>query len=230
VRLFCLPHAGGSAALFHTWPADLPRAVEVVCIQLPGHGNRFAEAPFTRLDTLLSYLLPAMRDLVDIPYAFFGHSMGALVGYEAAIRLERMGWPAPERLFVSSCRPPSVPVTPYPMYRLPDAEYVARLRDIGGIPDVLLDAPEFLEAFLPVLRADFTLIETWPRTEAHRLDIPIVAFGGDDDPLVSLDLLRGWVRHTTAAFRCHEMPGGHFYLREHQRRFLARLTDEVLGL
>jgi len=226
LRLFCLAHAGGAPTLFHTWPAGLPEHVEVVGIQLPGHGSRYAEKPLERMDDLVARLLPELIAATNVPFAFFGHSMGALIACEAAGRLERVGRYA-EHIFVSACRPPHMPVTPTPMHRLPEHEFIERLRRIGGIPDTLLDLPEFLDAFLPMLRADFTLIETWRGSQTQLLTCPMTAFVGTSDPLVTPWQMREWQRHTGGPFVFQDFAGGHFYLKENQADFLARLAWEI---
>lgn len=228
-RLFCLAHAGGAPTLFHTWPADLPDDIEVVGIQLPGHGRRYSEPPLDNMDALLDGLMPALLSATDIPFAFFGHSMGALIACEAAARLEGLGRYA-GHLCVSACRPPHMPVTPTPMHALPRSAFVERLRGIGGIPDELLNLPDFLDAFLPVLRADFTLIETWRGSETTRLSCPMTAFCGDADPLVPAEQMRAWSRHTQGPFSFHSFRGGHFYLRENQAALLARISREVAAI
>ena len=195
VRLFCLPYAGGGASMFRDWPAALPRALDLRPVRLPGREDRLREPPHTSLPALVDEVAGAIGPLLDWRFALFGHSMGALVAFELAREVRRRG-AAPQWLFVAGCRAPHR-LAPSGLSGLPDARFVSALNlKYGGIPDAFLNAPELLEFFLPVVRADLSLVDSYCYQPEPPLDCPISGFGGIDDPNVGRDELRAWREHT----------------------------------
>ena len=134
LRLFCFPYAGAGASIFRTWPDGLPADVEICPVQYPGRGTRPMETPFTEISSLVRALAQAMLPLVDKPFAFFGHSLGALVAFELAQELRRQSSLQPARLFVSADRAPQIPRRNRPIHALPEGEFLAELRRLNGIP------------------------------------------------------------------------------------------------
>lgn len=213
VRLFCFPYAGGAAAVYHSWPQALSTDVEVCAIQLPGRGARFRDAPHTRLANLVRASADALGPSLDMPFALFGHSMGALVVFELARELRRRGAPAPVRLLVSGHEAPHRPDPDPPIGHLDDAAFVAEVcRRYDGIPREVLDQPDLMDLVLPVLRADFSVIENYAYAPEEPLDCPISCFGGTEDVRVSRADLEAWQEQTRASFRLRVIPGGHFFL------------------
>ncbi len=215
LRLFCLPHAGGGAREFFSWSAALPPYVELCPVLLPGRETRFSEPRFTELSLLADAVVAAWEPYLDIPFAIFGHSMGALVAFECARRLRKSGHPAPQWLFLSGRRAPDRQPDPHPLHALPDAEFVDQLhRTYRGIPQEFLENPEIMAVFLPTLRADIAVVESFRFEEQEPLDCPITVFAGQEDASVSWQQLFAWKRQTRRAFAAHIFPGGHFYPRE----------------
>lgn len=212
LRLFCFPYAGGSDLTFRTWPLELPAAVEVCGIQLPGHGNRLREALIDRIEPLVDALTPMLVPYMDRPSAFFGHSMGALIAFEVARRLRRDCGPEPEYLFVSGRPAPQLPDPERRTYDLSEPEFLEELRRLNGTPQEVLEHPELLQLTLPIIRADFALCQNYRYAPGARLDYPIFAFGGVDDQEVSPEQLRAWGDQTTASFSQRMLPGDHFFL------------------
>jgi medium-chain acyl-[acyl-carrier-protein] hydrolase len=227
-RLFCLPYSGGGAAAFHRWAALLPEAVELNLVQLPGRETRLREEPLTRMETLINALVPMVAGLLDRPYALFGHSMGALSAFELARGLRRKGAPAPLCLFVSGRRAPQLADPEPPLHTLADGPFVAAVvRRYNAIPRIILDDIELLRLFLPTLRADFELLETYTYRTEPPLACPIVALGGNDDARASAQELAAWQMHTQSWFQMRRFPGDHFYLQS-ERDALIRLLVDVL--
>ena len=214
-RLFVFHHAGGGASSYVSWARALQHVAEVVPVQLPGRENRRREAPYRRLLPLASDLADVLRPLLDVPFSFFGHSMGAFISYEVARVLRDRHGVHPEHLFVSGFRAPHLRDEEQPIYTLPDAEFVRALcRRYDGIPSVILQDPELLSLFLPVLRADLELVETYGHYASEPLACPIYALGGEDDTRIDEERLRGWQKHTTGDFKHRIFSGGHFYLQQ----------------
>ncbi|MBN1401017.1 MAG: thioesterase [Anaerolineae bacterium] len=233
VRLFCFPYSGASAAIYHPWAQAMPAGIEVCPVELPGHGSRLAEPLYEQLSPLVEAALEALLPYLDVPFALFGHSLGALVSFELARSLQRQHGLAPACLFVSGHAAPQIPDPEPPIHTLPEEAFVEKLRALNGTPDEVLDHPELRALVLPILRADFTMCETYHYGDEPRLRCPIAAFAGLSDPYVTRDDLSAWREQTVSSFSMHLLPGDHFYLQREQRRLIeimARKLNEWLGL
>jgi medium-chain acyl-[acyl-carrier-protein] hydrolase len=227
LRLFCFPYAGSGASVFRTWPQGLPTDVEVCPVQLPGRGTRLMERPFSRLSPLVQALTHALYPLLDKPFAFFGHSLGALVSFEVARELRRQYGVHPVRLFVSSGHAPQIPRRGLPIHTLPEREFLEELRRLNGTPTELLAHRELMEIMLPVLRADFALYENYVYAHDSPLNCPILAFGGLQDRKVSHRDLEAWRDQTSVAFSLRMFPGDHFFLNATVSPLLQVLSREL---
>lgn len=219
LRLFCFSFAGGGAIDFRDWSRDCPDGVEVYAIQLPGRGARIHEPPLTRIEDVANVLAGAVAGLLDRPYALFGHSLGGRVGFALARRLKVLGRPAPQVLAVSACRAPGL--SGINVANLSDDAFLRHIATLGGTTSDVLGNAELMELILPVLRADFLLhdsLEAGP----PRLDCPVLACGGTEDPNVVRADLEAW-RGVGGGFDLRLFPGGHFYLREQRRELIATL-------
>lgn len=212
MRLFCLPHAGGGATGFHTWPSALPAGVQVCAVLLPGRETRFSEPPIADFDRLLDAIAEQLRPWLDLPFAVYGHSMGALLAFEWVRTLERDGARTPQWVFLSGRRAPDAAPDPERLCDLPDRPFVEALTHIyQGIPEQLLQDPELLDFFLPILRADISVVESYRFRDAGPLQAPLTVFAGVGDRSVTWDQLIAWRRHTRGRFAAQLFPGGHFY-------------------
>ena len=227
LRLFCFPYSGGGASVFHTWAEQLPVDVEVYAVQLPGRETRLAEPSFTRLTPLIEALTAALQPHLDKPFAFFGHSLGALISFELARALHRDYTTYPVHLWVSGHGAPQVHERQAPIYGLPEPEFITALRAYNGIPEEVLTHAELRELILPILRADFELFDTYTHEDGEPLPCAISAYGGLDDPSVPTVQLAGWREQTAADFTQHLFPGDHFYLNTARPLLLQTLRDEL---
>jgi medium-chain acyl-[acyl-carrier-protein] hydrolase len=227
VRLFCLPFAGGGASRYREWPAYLPEDVEVVPIQLPGRESRFCEPAIDSIEMLADQLTDGISGYLDRPFALFGHSMGALIAFELARRLRRVGF-EPIHFFASGCRAPHVPSRSPKRHVLPDSQFVAALRNLNGIPPDLLENAEFMALLVPMIRSDFKLAETYRFRPQGPLSCPVSAFGGHQDDEVTDDDLEAWSHHTTGPFDVHLLPGDHFFVNS-SRATLLRIVSSKIG-
>jgi medium-chain acyl-[acyl-carrier-protein] hydrolase len=225
LRLFCFPYAGGAASLYRTWPQHLPPTIELCAVQLPGRENRIRESPYTNLVDLVAALLPNLLPVLDKPFALFGHSMGALIAYEVARQLQQHRQ-IPTHLLVSGRRAPVLPEPEALLHTLPSDEAFLRElhRRYHNIPTVLFEETELRALFVPLLRADLTLVETYQCTQLLPLPCQLVALGGTDDPRVAPHELQAWQVLTQADFASHRFPGGHFYLNEQVQPLLATIA------
>ncbi len=228
LRLICFPYAGGSASAFFGWDAELPPLVQVCPVHLPGRARRIHERLHRRIGPLVLELHEGLRPLFDRPFALFGYSMGALLAFELARALEATHGPQPELLIVAARRAPHMPPTQAPTFNLPDTKFLAELRRLGGTPEGVVADPELLDFYLPVLRCDFELTQTYVYNDGPPLSCPIVAIGGDHDPEVTVDELEGWKEHTRSKCSVRVLEGSHFLLQT-RRRDLLREIRRALG-
>lgn len=211
-RLFCFPCAGGGAENFRGWAAELPEFLDVSAIQPPGRGARFREPLVDRIGEWLDSLEAAIAPELDRPFAFFGHSVGALTAFELTRRLRRAGRPLPARLFVAGRRAPHLPSRRPRLHALPREQLLAELRSLNGTPPEVLAHEELMDLLLPILRADFSLDATHVYLPEPPLERPITAFWGDADPLADEAQTRAWSEHTTAGLSLHGFAGDHFFV------------------
>jgi medium-chain acyl-[acyl-carrier-protein] hydrolase len=225
-RLFCLPYAGAGGGVYRDWSAHLPSTVGVIAVQPPGRESRFSEEPIAQMPVYVTQLAAAVRPLLDRPYAVFGHSMGARVAFELCRLLRQDGLPLPARLYLSGCPAPQLPGPP-PRWNLPEPELIDALHDLGGTPPEVFDSPSLMSMFLPMLRADFALLETFPHAEAPPLPIPIGGFAGRADPEAPPDSVRAWAVHTSEDFVLHEFDGEHFFLHDQRAALLQVIAADL---
>ncbi|MBD1879521.1 thioesterase II family protein [Coleofasciculus sp. FACHB-T130] len=227
LRLFCFPYAGGGALNFRTWSQGLPVGVEVCAVELPGRGKRILEAPFTQALPLVQAIAHALLPYLDKPFAFFGHSMGALVSFEVARLLRRKYGISPVHLFVSGRSAPQLPAKEPPIHALPEPAFIEELRRLNGTPEAVLENVELMELLLPILRADFAVLETYVYAAEPPLQCPITAFGGLQDVKVSVERLEAWQQQTSAKFSLQMLPGDHFFVQSAQPLLLQFLSREL---
>jgi len=216
VRLVCLPHAGGSASFYFPMAKAFGPDVEVMAVQYPGRQDRRNEPGIDTVSQYADEIFAVLRHLDDRPLVLFGHSMGAVLAYEVAIRMTRAGLPSPMRLFASGRRAPSR-YRDENLHRGSDEQIVAELRALGGSNQGMFADPEMLSLILPSIRGDYRAIEQYQHDAEARLDCPVTVLVGDDDPRVSIDEARAWAEHTTAPTELEVFPGGHFYLVDHSQ-------------
>lgn len=230
LRLFCFANAGGSTGQFRSWGAMLPASVEVCAVQLPGQGMRMRETPYTRTAPLAKDLADNIEPLLTVPFALFGYSVGGLIAYELARELRRRDHLA-AHLFIAARRAPHLPVTSSPIHHLPDTAFIEALQHrYNGIPATILQEPDMLALFLPVLRKNFELLETYAYVPDRPLDCPISAFGGHQDLTVNADQIAAWEEHTTSRFSSQMFSGGHFFLQDHLDAVLQTMNSDLSRL
>ncbi|OLP20315.1 putative thioesterase [Leptolyngbya sp. 'hensonii'] len=226
LRLFCFPYAGAGASVFRTWATQLPETIEVYAIQLPGRETRLREPLFTDLVPLVEALTPVLLPHFDRPFAFYGHSLGALISFSLSLQLRRSGQPLPQHLLVASRRAPQIP-TQSPIHALPDPEFALALQRYDGTPEAVLQNAELMEIFLPILRADLMIHERYQHADEPPLDCPISAFGGVQDQEVSHPELAAWEFQTASSFKLRQFPGGHLFLKQEGAALLTAIVEDL---
>jgi surfactin synthase thioesterase subunit len=223
--LICVPFAGGGVAAFRGWSGGLPEDVELLVVQLPGREARLREPPFDNIPEIVDAVRAVVGQASELPYALFGHSMGALVAFELALSLEAGPGRGPDHLFVSARRPPDEPEPDPPVHGLPDDAFVDELqRRYRAIPDAVRQEPELLALLLPTLRADIRAIERYAPSSPRKVRCPVHVFGGVQDSYPRPAQLPGWQRVAEHGVRVRLFPGNHFYLAEQQAALLADIS------
>jgi medium-chain acyl-[acyl-carrier-protein] hydrolase len=227
LRLLCFPYAGGSAAAYREWQKALPDSIEVWPIQLPGRGRRLSENPYTQLARLIGDLGEDILCNMPGPFAVFGYSMGALIAFELARRAQEKGTRGPIHLFVAARRAPHLPPSNTLTYDLPEFELIAELGKMQGTPTQLLEDPEAMRLFLPTIRADFELVQTYRFQAGLKLNCPITALGGVRDSSGDYRQIEPWKAQTSARFAVRMFPGDHFFINTCQRALVSVVEQEL---
>ncbi|MBN6100565.1 thioesterase [Xanthomonas sp. CFBP 8703] len=231
MRLFCFPYAGGSSTdpVFRQWANAMPAEVELCILETPGRARRMTEPLEASLPRLVERLVPVFAACTDKPFVFFGHSLGAIVAYELARALAAAKLPCPSQLIVSAKQAPHLPYTRR-LFDLPREQFIDALRELNGTPDELLQNEELLDLVVAVLRNDLEMAFNYRYSGAPLRHVPILAFGGRDDPHVDIQTVLAWKTHT-AQFRSEIYPGGHFYLQRESKNVVRdRMVDIMAAL
>lgn len=227
MRLFCFPYAGGSAAIFRPWAGGSRAHFDVWAVEYPGRGLRRSEPPATSLHVLIDAITGAIAPFLDRPFAFFGHSMGALVGFEVLRALKTAQGPEPTGFFASGCQGPRLKGKRDSIHKLPEREFIEELRSLGGTPEELLAEKALLRLLMPALRADFEACATYRCTEGPKISCPTFAYGGMQDPEVTREDLDAWRGECSSLFRLRMFPGNHFFIHSAESTLLHVLSRDL---
>jgi medium-chain acyl-[acyl-carrier-protein] hydrolase len=233
LRLFCVPFAGTGASAFNAWSSAFPDTVELHAVQLPGRESRYHEPALSDAYEAARLLADAIEPYLDRCYVFFGHSMGALIAFEAIRELRRRHAPMPAQLFVGARRAPQLAAMRPPLTHVPREVFLRLVSDYYDSPPAAWQNPDLLEIVLPVLRADMALCEGYVYRREPPFDFPIQAFAGLRDRSAPLSAVQAWREQTTGEFAVEGFDGGHFFvnasLARLQQVMLLRLEHLMLG-
>ena len=228
LRLFCFPYAGGGGGIFRSWVRQLQPAIEVIPALLPGREIRLREAAFTSIDTMVETLSREIVPYLDRPFAFFGHSMGAMISFELARRLRSERGVEPEHLFLSGRRAPQLPERDPVIHDLPEPEFIVEVERLNGTPKEVLESRELMEILLPMLRADFAVCSSFNYVPGAPLKCSITALGGTKDETATREKLAGWCAETTGRCTVTMLEGDHFFVNQ-QRDEILRIINRTLS-
>lgn len=229
-RLFCFPYACGGASLFRHWPESLPMAVDVLGMQAPGRECRYLEEPVGALTEKVEILRQEIDRYLDVPSVFVGHSSGALIAFELLRSLDHAAKQCVKAIVISAKRAPHLPRIKGRIHDLPFEELLDRLKALNSIPGELLADRELMRLFAPLIRADFSVSETYRFVAGPKEHVKAVLFWGRDDPDVSRESMLQWQRHFSQTVEFHTFAGSHFFIRTHHDLFVERLGSIVKPL
>lgn len=224
-RLVCFPHAGGSSTFYFPVSQAMSPTVDVLAIQYPGRQDRRHQPCIDDIHALADAIVDELVEWIDRPVTLFGHSMGASVAYEVAVRLEQRGTTA-LGLFASGRRAPSRH-RDEKVHLSDDAGLIREMKRLSGTESQILTDPDLLEMLLPAIRSDYRAAETYQHRPGPPLKCPVTALIGDADPKVTEEEARDWEKHTTGPFRLRVFPGGHFYINNHAQTVIRELGEHI---
>ena len=225
LRLFCFPYAGGSSIIFRPWLNKLPNNIEICPIELPGRGSKMKPAPFNRLVPIIKSLSLQIQPYLDKPFTFFGHSMGGLLSFELTRLLYKEYGMNPVHLFISGRPAPQIIDSKRPIHNLPESDFIEKLRDYNGTSNAVLENKELMQLFLPILRADFAVLETYTYENSPPLECPISVFGGLEDDKAPVEELELWRTQTNNNFSLKIFPGGHFFINDSYSLIIEKISE-----
>ena len=225
-RLFCFPYAGGNAGIYKDWVQHFEET-EIVAIQLPGRSNRFSEACIDNLASCVEEILHSVKHLLDKPFAFFGHSLGAIIAYELLRKIPERQYTNCLQLFVSGRIAPDL-VSPNPkISHLPNDQFKKVLKQYEGTDIELLKNDDLMDVLIPMLRSDFKMIETYHHQHKSPLKTPITTLSGKDDLFVDFDAVSEWQRFSGKPLTHHSFDGNHFFV-DKNRAEIAQLVSNIM--
>jgi len=228
VVLVMLHHVGGAAAVYSAWAKALPPTIEPWLVELPGHGARRGEPRIDRFAAMIDGLAAGLRPATERRFALFGHSMGALLSFELTRRFIQDGTPLPTHLFLNGFKEPGNYVrNRVRRSRLSDPQLLEYIVSLGGTPPEILEQKELLDMTLPLIRADYSVLDDYEPPEAVKLPCPITVLGGTSDKSVPFASLADWEKHAGQGFKLVPMPGGHFFLHDQKAKVIQQLVADL---
>ncbi|MBP5976712.1 SDR family NAD(P)-dependent oxidoreductase [Brasilonema sp. CT11] len=229
LRLFCLPYVGGSSSAFLSWSDNLPLDIEVCALQLPGGTDRLGEQPFDELTPLVETLARVVLPYLDKPFAFYGHSQGALLCFELARYLRRENDKIPVHLFVGALHAPQLPHPSSSIAQFSQEEALKKAHLID-LPQSIQQNIELMRLLLPSLKVGILMHENYTYCESEPLNCPITAFGGMQDKVITQEHLLAWREHTRGTFKLQMLSGNHLFLHSDQELLLQAISQDLKSL
>jgi len=229
IKLFCFPYAGGAAASYNQWKQHLDPNIEMRAIELAARGRRMREPNYNSIDGAVDDVFNIIKDeLAEGPYVLCGHSMGTMIGFELAYKIKENGLPGPIHIIFSGRAAPQVSRdNKRRLHHLPKDEFRKEMLEMGGTPKEFFEHPELLEVFLPLLRGDFILTETYvhpPKDVPLDCDITVLSGKQDED---SPEEVEAWRVHTKGNCDIHFFEGDHFFIHDEVEKVMDVINNAI---
>lgn len=226
IQLICIPYAGGSASIYNKWVSILPKGIEVIPYELAGRGKRFSEPFCSTYESVIDELFDFVNGINKPNIALWGHSMGALLVYGLATKMQEHGLPAPLHMFISGRYPPNISSARKQLHNMPEEEFKQEISKMGGTPSEILENKELWELFSRILRADYTILENYKYQQSkQKLSSDMTVFYGADDDEVNNYGVSGWETFTNGNCRYIQCEGGHFFFKNQETKILSIIED-----
>ncbi|QWI15044.1 thioesterase [Bacillus wiedmannii] len=231
IKLFCIPFAGGSAVVYSKWKKLMDPFIVVNEVELAGRGRRMNEPLIDNMEEMVEDIYYSIKDYITEPYAIFGHSMGGLLTYELCHKLQKEGYPDPVHVFVSGRKAPQLKARRKIIHDLPNEEFISEILKYDGMDKSIFENKELADIFLPILKADFKLIETYEFNQPFNLlNFDISVFHGIDDKAVDFEELSHWSEVTKKESKIYTFPGGHFFINEYTEQVVNKINETFSSL
>jgi len=229
IQVICFPHAGGSPDMFRAWADCFADNVDLIAVRLPGRGSRIREKPYDRWEPLVTDTFAALAPRLSEPHVLYGHSFGGRLAYELA-HLIQAEYPArTQRLFISACRSPNTMLSRPYLHELPEQDFLAAIKSMGGTPAEILDSDLMRPLLVPIMYNEIRLTELSNQPDGRRIDVPITAIYGRDDVFVTPANMKGWRGCSLRESELLTMPGDHFFLETHRTQLLDIINSRLEG-
>jgi surfactin synthase thioesterase subunit len=226
MKLFCFPYAGGNRYSFNPFKALTPMGMELIMLDYPGHGMRMQEPLLTDIHSIAQDILQLYSTEMKSPFAFYGHSMGCLVAYTVCKILQSNKADLPQHLFFTGCGAPSVRNRFKGRHLQPYDEFIITLKQLGGVPDELLQDKDSMNFFEPLLRADFEAVDTYSYVPSEPFPIPMTIITGSEEDLSNQEI-DAWRLETNQGCTFAKMSGGHFFIQQHYEALLRAIGNTL---
>jgi surfactin synthase thioesterase subunit len=214
INLFCLPFSGGNSYSYRKLEQYKADFINLIAFELPGHGKRLKEPLLSDIAKMAEDVIEQMKNSLSKPYAIYGHSLGATLGYVVSQKIVQQEMNSPLHLFVSGRQGPSVENKREMLHVLPKEEFIEKVLAYGGIPEMVAQEKDLMDLFVPIMRADFQAVETYTHKPAQPLNIPITVMIGLDEGITCEEALR-WQEVTSHKIALKQFSGGHFFIFDH---------------
>lgn len=216
IKLFAIPYSGSSATIYLKWKPMLHPDIELVPVEFPGRGKRFGANLCDSMPELIEDLYESIQGQLDEgPYAIYGHSLGGLAAYELGVQIMKNHRSLPIHMFLSACNPPHKRYGQHQLHLLPDNRFLEEIIKLGGTAEEVQANPELMRVFLPIIKADYKIYETYAGRDEHvQLPVDFTVMLGTSDPLMPSENGLEWKKYTNRQFNLKELSGGHFFIHE----------------
>ncbi|HEY8780381.1 MAG TPA: thioesterase domain-containing protein [Mucilaginibacter sp.] len=228
INLLCLSFAGGNKYSYRTLFDKAPSFLNIMPLEYPGRGTKITEHLVSDIHILVNELYGQVKEIADKEkYAVYGHSLGGLVAYLLTLKLMENRHRQPEHLFITGTDgPSSLSRLEKKRSLLPKDEFIKEIKDLGGMPNEILESEELLDYLEPILRNDFRVSETYLYEDRGPLNIPITVITGSEEDMEEEDVLL-WQKESYLPVDFSQMPGGHFFILEHKDKLLEIISEKL---